>query len=226
MILNIITPLTRPDNLPAILNSIKNIPATVHVYWWIVVDHTLVPEYRNIVDIVSDRPAENIDVIFLPNLNPLNVAGHGSRNIVLEILEHDNKSDEWVYNLDDDNVIHPKFCQFLQSLTQSEVMIPNIKDVLIFGQAFPDGKPRLYAHENYVKVGHIDTAMFLIRVSAIKGVRFPNDNYCGDGLFMEQVVSTPQRIQCYQSVFCWYNALDNESIRNIYSKNQEYEKQP
>ena len=99
MILNIITPCSRPENLHLISKSI-NIPK--ENYRWIVVfdfdelpDKELIP---NNCEVYLHRDSDS-------------TAGHAQRNYAIDLIE-----DGYVYSNDDDTLLHPELWENIKDI--------------------------------------------------------------------------------------------------------------
>lgn len=113
MMLNIITPCSRPYNLDKIAESI-NFPS----YRWIVV--------FDAVEVPTNVPHQ-AECYALVDKN--STSGNAQRNYALDIVE-----DGWVYFNDDDTVIHPELWKNIQYLNN---------DFISFKQAWPSRALRL-----------------------------------------------------------------------------------
>src|SRR4051794_18544377 len=173
-LLNIITPVSRIENLPLLYDNISYYAKRLKVVWWIVLDNSLRKHYQNIH--LNDHDHLNIKLLVSPYTNGL--GGYAQRNMVLDLLE-ENK-EQWVYNLDDDNILHPGFIDFFIS----DANIDN-HDVVLVSQILSDGNLRLKADADNIKVFHVDIAMYSFKLKALEGgVRF-EEEYCGDGYLVE-----------------------------------------
>jgi hypothetical protein len=119
--------------------------------------------------------------------------GHPLRNEFLDLYEDSFTENDWVYFLDDDNVLHPKFIQQLESLLYLNA------GIVTWGQ---EGRLR---PTNEPRIGNIDTASFMFRPSQIKGLRF-NTAYDADGTFANAAAGLTDLI-CVEAYLCYYNAL-------------------
>jgi hypothetical protein len=119
--------------------------------------------------------------------------GHPLRNEFLDLYEDSFTENDWVYFLDDDNVLHPKFIQQLESLLYLNA------GIVTWGQ---EGRLR---PTNEPRIGNIDTASFMFRPSQIKDLRF-NTAYDADGTFANAAAGLTDLI-CVEAYLCYYNAL-------------------
>jgi len=214
-ILNIITPCTRPNHLNDIYKSIsENKNENVDIRWWIIFDKkanmTKEVHFPNDIEIHQFFSKEST------------IAGHGHRNKILSILEteEDDKEEEWIYNLDDDNIIHPGFIDYFNEIvvTSNELRIANkIPEIngIIFSQAMKDGRLRLLADRNNITLCNVDTAQFVFKLKTLNGLRF-YDNYCADGYFIEELYkNNKDNFFVDEEVHCYYNYLKREKEMNI-----------
>ena len=113
MMLNIITPCSRPYNLDKIAESIN-----FSSYRWIVVFDD--------IDVPSNTPyqAECYAIV-----NRKSTSGNAQRNYALDLIE-----EGWVYFNDDDTTIHPELWKNIQDLNN---------DFISFKQTLSSGKLRL-----------------------------------------------------------------------------------
>jgi glycosyltransferase involved in cell wall biosynthesis len=158
----IITPSRRPFNTQLISNTIPQ-----ECEWVVVFDKTVKNEHQieNAITIKS---------------NETGFWGNPNRNIGLEyIKEHLNPSDnDWIYILDDDNVIHPDWWNSIQShLNSSDAIIT-------WGQVWASGEPRTEPTDT-PRIATIDTSQYMVRWSVAKNLRFEHI-YEADGIYAEE----------------------------------------
>jgi glycosyltransferase involved in cell wall biosynthesis len=158
----IITPSRRPFNLEFIA---KTIPQECE--WVVVFDKT----------VKNDHDIENATII---KSNTTGFWGNPNRNVGLEyIKENLNPSDnDWVYILDDDNIIHPNWWYGVQSQLNSNA------SVITWGQVWASGEPRTEPTDT-PKIATIDTSQYMVRWSVAKNLRFENI-YEADGIYAEE----------------------------------------
>ena len=178
MLINIITPCSRPGNLAKMAASI-NIPP--ENYRWIV---------------VFDAPA-------IPNIPlPVNagyytiqnrgsVAGNAQRNLALSMV-----SDGYVMMLDDDTILHPELWQEVKDYTS---------DIICWKQANRDGTHRLGAGK--FNVNHVDSGSFMVKRSVIGDIQWRLNVYGADGHFAEAVYSKSESQQTVEKYLSTYNYL-------------------
>jgi hypothetical protein len=160
-VLSIITPCSRPQNLSRIWPSIPQ-----GSQWLIVrdaADDTEVPGEL--------KSAPGVEVHCLAGGGRW---GNAQRNLGLSLADRD-----YVYFLDDDNVMHPALPALLAEHAES-------RRILVVNQHFKDGRLRLKAGPP-VRVGRIDPAQVLLpRVYATK-YRWRRTLYIADGLYLSEL---------------------------------------
>ena len=175
MMLYIVTPCSRPENLATIR---KSIPSALT---WVVM-----------IDAKCDhKEATGANVTHYSKQT--GYWGHPLRNEFLDLYQDSFTENDWVYFLDDDNILHPKFIQQLESLLYLNA------GILTWGQ---EGRLRP-THEP--RIGNIDTACFMFRPTQLKGLRF-NQTYEADGTFANAATGLTNLI-CVEAYLCYYNAL-------------------
>lgn len=200
----IITPCKRLENIPYIYSNIRmNLNTSVHVHWIPIFDKSEEEKYAfwqsRLIYLGSLSEHFTIDPL-LSNVKYA-IAGHAHRNIVLRALETISTK-AWIYNLDDDNLLHPNLISFL---LRNERKLKRKRGV-IFSQQFKDGRLRLGIDK--IKVGYVDTAMILFKSKYLRGLKFQENDYCGDGLFIENFYKKHKRkIYLEQTPLCYYNFL-------------------
>jgi len=205
--LNIVIPLSRISNLRPVLISIYE-------------DKCFNPDLiRPIVVLDGNYVAPFVSPLIPYSEEPIylyfkgeNIAGHASRNCAIRSIFKTNERHpqqprvEYFYSLDDDNILHPDFLSRFADWTED-----NLKQMYIFSQLNKDGTLRLLADINSVKVGHIDTAMFVfdIKHAVDNNIYFDETDYCADGKFAETYRNSLKldQIGVTQERLCYYNYL-------------------
>lgn len=190
MILNIVTPTTRTENLAKIADSIISNKTPIQIRWWIIIDVTVLSRmYMSSTDI-------DIKVIHSPHTA---LAGHAHRN---DVLDQISDPEEWFYSIDDDNVMHH---DFLTTLYDAHM---NGKSGLIVAQELRDRTLRLPVAPELVKLNHIDTAQFAFKVGLLDTHRFFEDRYDADGVFIEELYKQhSDKFQLVNKPLSYYNFL-------------------
>lgn len=193
MRLNIITPLSRPNNLQAMYESMRK--PLFPVKWWIMAD-PIIRYY--FIPPVSDHPNLEISVL---RQKKVAIAGHAHRNTAIELITDPN---EWIMSLDDDNIIHPELFTWLLD-HESEL---SGYSGLLWDQANKDGSMRLFASPWDVRVNCIDTAQFMFRRGIVEDLRFKEDQYAADGMFIEELYRRhSDKFKIAPAALCYYNYL-------------------
>ena len=119
--------------------------------------------------------------------------GHPLRNEFLDLYADQFTQDDWVYFLDDDNIIHPNF---LKTYPQIQFFDSSIVTWGQEGRLRPTDQPR---------VGNIDTACFMFKPYQLPTLRFQMA-YEADGMFA-QAAALRGTLICVDQYLCYYNAL-------------------
>jgi hypothetical protein len=204
----VITPVSRPDNLLAIYNSLAtNNTTPIEIEWYVVFDLAIKDQLKEWEDRIQANGTRNIKVHFYLSDRANCVAGHYHRNFILEILLDKAKGnlglfDAWICQLDDDNILHPSLAAFMYS--QMHILVT--KDVFLFAQILRNGATRLQVTK--IEVGLIDTAMMMARLKAIGTIRYDDQDYCADGHFIKEVCKQSEsKTFIYNQPLCYYNYL-------------------
>jgi glycosyltransferase involved in cell wall biosynthesis len=158
----IITPSRRPFNLEFIAQSIPQ-----QCEWIVVLDKT----------IKNDHKVQNATVI---KSSETGFWGNPNRNIGLKYIENNlNPTDnDWVYILDDDNIIHPDWWNNIQKHLNST------ESIVTWGQVWANGEARTEPTDT-PKVATIDTSQYMVRWGVAKNLKFEN-LYEADGTYAEE----------------------------------------
>ena len=171
--LTIITACSRSENLPALAESIGPGKAYFNLAWLISVDGGEYPESR---------------------------VGNAQKNQALEHIG--NEAESWVYFLDDDNLIHPKF---FPAIAQAIHDGPGRRG-FIFSQDCNLFIRR--ASPETVRVDRIDLAQFVLRRDLIGSWRFDLPTYNSDGMLIEGLYQKHAgEFTFIDQVLCYYNRL-------------------
>jgi len=179
MILNIITPCSRPNNLHEISKSI-NIPK--ENYRWIVVFDLDYLENKSLIP-------NNCEYYFHKNTN--SVYGHAQRNFAIDLIK-----EGYVYFNDDDTVIHQDLFENIKSLTE---------DFIHFSQSDKYGNIRLKGDN--VNVGHIDSHNFIVSKQCIGDSKFIINKYEADGYFANECFQKANTKKFINKILSVYNHL-------------------
>jgi|694.fasta_scaffold27887_2 hypothetical protein len=155
--LQIITPCSRPQNLQKIKENIEQV-IKVSYDWYVVFDRNTDP-----IEISSD------DIKIYKNHDTPSQFGNMERNYALNYKDNY----EFVYFLDDDNLIHEDFMGLFNYIDPTT-------DIYVFNQ---DYRMLSGTHKGCTE-GNIDTACFLMRSKIIGDVRWHPSDYGADGRFI------------------------------------------
>ncbi len=201
MKLNIVTPLSRGQNLGLVYNSIlwgKYQKTDVSVIWHVVIDKNCSRIDDNFMELLKSEPW-----VVIHDYKEEAPAGHGHRNRVLEYLIHQDRLDEWFYSLDDDNALHRDYLS----------IVPKYKDeceAIVVSQIWGDyrGQRRCTAAPKFCKLNHIDSAQFTFKVGLIGDMKFDQNRYDADGVFIEVLYKKhPNKFKFLDVDLSYYNKL-------------------
>jgi glycosyltransferase involved in cell wall biosynthesis len=158
----IVTPSRRPFNLEFIAETIPQ-----ECEWVVVFDKT----------VKNEHTVENATVIHSQDTG---FWGNPNRNIGLEYIKNNfHPSDnDWIYILDDDNVIHPEWWSNIQ------LHLNSTESIITWGQVWASGQPRTEPTDT-PKIATIDTSQYMVRWSVAKNLRFEHI-YEADGIYAEE----------------------------------------
>ena len=202
MDINIITRCTRPYNLLKIKESLLN-NKKINIIWWVIFDTTVLKD----IDVELLSQLNSVD--FKINLRFLkSTSGACGYDLINQILK-EIKPDEWMYLLDDDNILHPDFSDIGDVKTD--------KSVITFSQ-FVDKKDftgleyRIAIPEN-MRFQGIDSAQILIKRSMV--VEFAL-NYAADGILIDTLYkSNPEEFLLIDKVLCYYNYIPSPKSSSL-----------
>jgi len=182
--ITIITPCSRIQNLPMLYESIK----FDKINKWIIVYDTTVNSYCH----SFIHSEQIIEVDCKSSLN--GVVGNTQRNYGLSFVEEDN----YIYFLDDDNIIHPNFWKIIEELETYTIHT--------FNQYRDEHGHVLLG--NRIEMNYIDTAMYIIHKNMIGDIKWQEDLYQADGKFISDVYSTGKyKHKYFNKYYCYYNYL-------------------
>lgn len=182
MKLTIITPCTRPENLPLMKPGIDAGRDLFDIDWRIVFD-------TSVCEPVYIDGAMVVDVTVAGSR-----FGNGQRNAGLSMT-----GDGWVYFLDDDNLIHPDFFGELYAAINKFDMFR----AFAFQQ-----DATTFVRPVDIRVNHVDMAQVCIRRDLIDDMRFALHPYNADGRFIESIYRANPKDWCIiNKPLCFYNAL-------------------
>lgn len=152
------TPCGRPDNL---LRIMKTIPDS---WGWIIC-------YDDRVEI-PDEVKQKATLVKCNNTGP---AGIYARNHILD--HYDFKDEDWIFQLDDDNIIHPDIEEVFKDITEYSDYA-----IIAFNQCFWNNDLRLRPCAP-PQIGAFDIASYLAHWKYTKHLRY-HDMYCHDQLYV------------------------------------------
>ena len=178
----IITPCTRTFNLPTMSASIPK----EGCQWVISFDNR----------VKEPTPMENAINLYSPYTGD---SGNPTRNFALESIKDQLKDDDWLYILDDDNIIHPNWYDGVKDLLATNNMIH-------WGQCFVDGEIRNAAADQPIS-GKVDTAQYMVRWGIAKPFRY-RTAYEADGFYAEDCFNAGGgSFKIDRFDLCYYNFL-------------------
>ena len=176
--LSIITPCSRQHNIPTVYNSI--IFSKINK-WIIVYDTSNDRKYEKIYD-----DPQIIEIECNEGLT-----GNPQRNLGITLVE-----DDFIYFLDDDNIIHPNFWSIVDEL--------NTEKFYTFDQL----RHNNILYGNNIKPGQIDTAMFIVHKKHTKDIYWINNSFEADGHFIHDVLNKNISSHIYLNIIgAYYNFL-------------------
>jgi hypothetical protein len=119
--------------------------------------------------------------------------GNPLRNEFLDLYTESFTKEDWVYYLDDDNILHPKFLEEWSNLHSLDCSIVTWGQI---GRLRPTDQPQ---------VGNIDTACYMFKPYDLPNLRFEMA-YEADGIFASEAARLGTLI-CVEQYLCYYNAL-------------------
>lgn len=182
--LSVITAVSRPQNLPALDESLNALRNHVDLEWICVADSSKVS-----VDDIQ------VDCVKLEASIPESVAGAYQKQVGL-----DNATGDWIWFLDDDNLCHPNFGLVLSHYLKQW---PE-ENLFVFDQVWKDDRTvRCFARIECFQRMYVDQAQYVFRRSAAEKAKFIMD-YQHDWYFLESLALNP--VFCRNEV-TYYNAL-------------------
>jgi predicted O-methyltransferase YrrM len=177
--LTIITPASRPANLHKLKQSIN----FNYVDEWIIVyDQSKISQNPNLF---SGHPKIK-EYIYTGD----GISGNPQRNYALTKVSNKDTS---LYYLDDDNIVHPDLYNLVKILDNTKIYTFRQFDRL---------------KGNNIKVGSIDTAMFIIPFQTCKNVRWIPEKYDADGYYIKECYDLSGDNHIFvNNELCYYNKL-------------------
>lgn len=209
MKISIITRCTRQHNLKTVKDSVfSNVPKNVKIDWHVIFD----------VNTLKD-----IDAEMLGNLKDKNTTYHFERGDKIGMLYPQSSKliesfkSEWIYFLDDDNIMHPDFYNVIcKKIEENPDKMVHVVSQRVDGKDFSGLKFRIASPE-FVKRGGIDLAQYIVNINVYNkhGYKFEPD-YCADGILIEQVKKEhPEWFTYTIEELSYYNALEKKSSAKV-----------
>lgn len=197
MKINIITPCSRKERLPylkqSILNNIELLTQAneIQVEWRIIFDGNKIEPYK---DDILNEPWIKYEFHESPG-----VSGNSQRNKGLSYYRY-LPTKEWIWFLDDDNVMYAQMLNELKHLLISQW------EGIIVQQMFNDLSIRNISHCHMVKPGLIDTAQFILSTNIIEKTMWNIGSYEADGLFIKEIYNKHKdKFLFINKPLCFYN---------------------
>ena len=184
-LLNIITPCCRPANLLKLKESIDFKKISM---WYIIYDTSRNRTYEK--QFVGEPKITELEC------SDTGRAGHPMRNFVIKQIK-----EGLIYNLDDDNIMHPGFWELLPKM--------DTEHFYSFDQVnkSPFGTNGVLKGDT-LRVTKIDTAQFVVPKALVESIEFQKDNYKADGEYIVEVNSkNPGRHIYFPKLAAYYNYM-------------------
>ena len=203
MDINIITRCTRPYNLLKIKESLLN-NKKINIICWVIFDTAVLKD----IDVELLSQLNSVD--FKINLRFLkSTPGACGYDLINQILKEIDPN-EWMYLLDDDNILHPNFSEVIGDIKTD-------KSVITFSQ-FVDKKDftgleyRIAIPEN-MRFQGIDSAQILIKRSMVSEFAL---NYAADGILIDALYkSNPEEFLLIDKVISYYNFIPSPKSSSL-----------
>jgi hypothetical protein len=196
--MNIVTAVSRPNNLPRIADSISSARGNhgIDVRWLLVLDApgTLPATVAAALDVHKD-----IEIDFLIHHGGPCRYGIAQKNLGISQIR-----EGWFYLLDDDNIVHPNL---FRGIVAARMPHPS-KKAIAFSQKRWDSESKI-AHPDRMRPAQIDNSMFVIHKDLI-GARRYNLKRAGleDFYFFKDIYDTyPDEFIFLPEFLAYYNYL-------------------
>lgn len=190
-LINIVTPVTRPENLPAMLDSILTAKegVDVEVKWWLIFDKPADFELKS--EWWRGVPFVHAEKVYTADSR--NMWGGPQRNRAYDLI-----TDGFVTSVDDDNAVHPDYFRAVSLYMGRPVG-------LLYGQQFLDGGVKVFECEDLLR--HFEHSMMTVHHSLIGDVRMPGTHDC-DKQFARPIFEKHRDLFLIMPhVLCYYNWL-------------------
>jgi hypothetical protein len=212
-LINLITPVSRIDNLPIIYHSILRSKINdINIKWCIVIDERVVPnnkinEYKDYFKKLNNN---DIQIEYYSLLDINSRYGNSQRNFAFSKI-----TDGWIYFLDDDTTLHPNLFKQIDSF------LNEANDIIMFRQRrdkseFPFVDVLIPDLDNIINngIGTVDTGQIIYNYQILKGDGYyPIDFYQADGALIQRICNKVERhkVVIIPDVLCLYNSLRYKS---------------
>jgi len=188
----IITPCSRPENIRVMTPFV---PEQCH---WVVV-------YDNSILSHPDVPPEDKGEFYTSLHSPYTGhSGNPNRNYALDSITLDDL--DWVYVLDDDNIIHPDWYNAVRDMDDPAL------NMVGWGQVWANNSVRLRPTST-PDVGNIDTSCYMVRGRLMKHLRYHYD-YVADGILAREAYSYGGYVK-FDGYLGYYNYLRTPADRLV-----------
>lgn len=185
--INIITPCSRPQNLPKLFGSIDF--EKIHI-WYIVYDTSN--------NRMFEKQFEGHPKITELECSKAGICGHPQTNYAIDLI-----TDGYVYILDDDNIIHPEFWNIVSEFDGEHVFT--------FDQYRPSENRNLSGKE--IIANRIDTAQFIVPAKLIGDVRWLEQQRGGDFHFINGIKQNhPTKFKYITGIYSYWNYIANAQL--------------
>ena len=179
--IHILTSCSRPHNITKMSTSI---PKDAH--WVILYDDK----------IKFNEYVSNAEYIKCPSTG---FVGSEARNYFFDNYHIDDN--DWIYILDDDNIIHPEWYDNIKLLLDTNYSI------IHWGQVNKNNSLRL---SPIIKINQIDSACYMVKWKNNRKVRHDITRYNHDGIYAEECALNGE-VYTINKNLCYYNFLRNPS---------------
>jgi hypothetical protein len=185
--ITIITPCRRIQNLSMLYESIQ----FDKINKWIIVYDTTLTSYSHIFS----NHSQIVEVDYKSNTDDNVCCGNIQRNYGLSLVDDNN----YVYFLDDDNIIHPDFWKIIQQLEENTIHTFN---------QYRDTHGNILLG-NRIEMNHIDSAMYIVHKNMIGNIKWQEDLYSADGKFISDIYLTGKyKHKYFDNYYCYYNYIN------------------
>ena len=185
----IVTPCTRVYNLDKITACLESIPVGCV---WVVC-----------YDAATKRPPKQYGHIEIQS-DVTGCYGNPTRNYALNYLKSIMTDYDWLYILDDDNILHPNWYEEASKYS----LYNNYNDFIHWGQCFPNGITRTKPSLDF---DMLDTAQYMVRWSVAKNIRF-EEKYEADGYYAKDCFDKSSNPVMIDSNLAYYNYLRSNKM--------------